>query len=138
MKYEVNFQVLTVDEQGKEKRVKKLYLVDALSIIEAVTTATDEISGFFSEFECLSAKQVGYADVITNTEADDKYYHIKLNFITIDERTAVEKRSIHHLILQANDISEAKKRIEEEISRWVVDVEIVSISETKIELYIKK
>jgi hypothetical protein len=135
MKYEVKFQVLTVDEQGKEKREKKLYLVEALSVVEAATAATEHISVLYNEFECILVKQVGYDDVLTDKNSDEKYYHIKLDYITIDERTAAEKRATHHLILQADNISDAKKRIEDEISKWVIDVEIVSISETKIESY---
>jgi hypothetical protein len=135
MRYEVNLTVNEINNKGEQQKAKKLYLIDALTLIEAVTKASVYAAEYFSEYECTSAKQVNYAEVITANDADERYYLVKANFITIDERTAAEKRVKNNFIFQADDINDAKRRIEDEIKKWITDIEICSISETKIQTY---
>lgn len=135
MKYEVTFLATSTDSRGNAKKIRPLYLVSAYSVIEAVTKASEAISGYYAEYECISCKQVKYEDVVTNNE--DKFYRVKENIITIDERTAEEKRSPLLTIYQASDINAARKYLEIETKGSPVDREVVSISETKIIDYIE-
>jgi hypothetical protein len=108
-----------------------------LSIIEAVTKTTKVVAEDYGEYQDIAAKCVGYDEVYTCDEEEQRYYKVKYNILTIDERTAAEKKTPHICIFQANDLNSAKKKYEEEIKKWLVDVELASISETKIQQYIQ-
>ena len=63
---------------------------------------------------------------------DDKWYKVKLTFITIDEKTEKEKHSIVHYLVQARSTGTAQQAINDVMSKSMIDYETVSISETKI------
>ena len=80
-------------ENGVLKTVSEPYLVDALSFTEAEARITDKMQPFISgEFSVDTVKRVKLSDIFYN-EAGDRWYKVKTNFITIDEKTAVEKRT---------------------------------------------
>ena len=56
----------------------------------------------------------------------------KVAFITIDEKTAVEKRAISQMLVAGGDFKNAYDNLIEEMSTTSADYEIVSISETLI------
>ena len=68
----------------------------------------------------------------SDSKEDDKWYKVKLAFITIDERTEKEKRSIVHYLVQARSTDTAQQAINDVMSKSMLDYEKVSISETKI------
>jgi hypothetical protein len=132
MQYEITLNVLNEED----KREKIVYLVDAVSIESAISKALAFASPYYSDTDCIAAKQVKCAGIIVDESADDRFYRAKMCSITIDERTAKEKRQPIIYVFQADDLNDAKNRIDKEIRQWLVDTEVVSISETKIVAYI--
>ena len=65
-------------------------------------------------------------------ETGDRWYLVKVAFITIDEKTAAEKRSISQILVQAANFRHALERFEEGMKGTMADYEIVSINETPI------
>ena len=78
----------TIDD-GSQKKVTEQYTVDALSFTEAEATIIEEMSSYISgEFEVSDIKKATYKEVFfSEAEADDRWYKVKLQFITIDEKT---------------------------------------------------
>ena len=75
-------------ENGMQKKVTELYIVDALSFTEAESRIIGEMSCFISgEFSVVSEKITNYSELVStdNTEAD-KWYKVKINIITLDEK----------------------------------------------------
>ena len=80
-------------ENGVTKKVNEPYLVDALSCSEAEARVVDELRPFVSgDLNITSTAKTKVAEVFTDGKGD-RYYRVKVNFITIDERTAAEKRT---------------------------------------------
>ena len=63
---------------------------------------------------------------------DDRWYKVKLSFITIDEKTEKEKRSTVTYMVQALTFNGAVKNIEEAMGGTMLDYVIANISETKM------
>jgi hypothetical protein len=107
-------------------------LVDALSFTEAEARITDKMQPFISgEFNVDTVKRVKLSDIFYN-EAGDRWYKVKTNFITIDEKTAVEKRTATYQMVQASDFKGALNLFLENMNDTMADYEIASITETAI------
>lgn len=132
MYYETIMQRYGVDENGKDKKFTEKYLVEALSIAEAVTRFETEISVLYPDHETKSVKRTAYTEVLTDDNADARYFHTTYNTVTIDEVTGKEKKCSVAVLIQANDFDDAKAKYEEMIKGYVVDVELVKLTETKI------
>ena len=77
-------------EDGLQKKVTEAYTVDALSFTEAENSITEEMSSYISgEFEVADIKKAAYKEVFfSDLNSDDRWFKAKLQFITIDEKTA--------------------------------------------------
>jgi len=123
----------TIDD-GSQKKVKEVYTVDALSFTEAESTIIEEMSAFISgAFTVENINKASYSEIFFD-EADeaDKWYKAKLQFITLDEKTAKEKRSNAYYLVQGKSLKAALKNIEEVMGTTMVDYDIVSIADTAI------
>lgn len=119
-------------ENGGLKTVTESYLVDALSFTETEARITDKIQPFISgEFNVDSVKRVKLSDIFYNA-AGDRWYKVKTNFITIDEKTAVEKRTATYQMVQASDLKGALTIFLEGMHDTMADFEIASIAETTL------
>ncbi len=121
-----------MQENGLVKTVTEQYLLDSLSFTEAESRAIEELTPFLSgEFSIDAVKKTKVSELFL-TDGADKFFKVKIAFITIDERTCVEKKSVSTIIVQANDFDEAYQRFKEEMRGTVADFDILSISETSI------
>ena len=74
-------------ENGMQKKVTEPYLVDALSFTEAEARIIEEIRPFISgEFTVTDIKRARLSELFFN-ENGDRFYKIKVYFITLDERS---------------------------------------------------
>ena len=96
-----------LQENGSVKKVTEPYLVDALSITEAVARITDEMAPFISgDYSVSSAKSTKIAEIFWDDSAD-KWYLVKVAFITIDEKTAAEKKSVSQILVAGSSFKGA-------------------------------
>lgn len=117
-------------ENGSVKKVTEPYLVDALSITEAVARITDEMAPFISgDYSVSSAKSTKIAEIFWDDTAD-KWYLVKVAFITIDEKTAAEKKSVSQILVAGSSFKGAFDNFMENMKTTMTDFEIVSIAET--------
>ncbi|HBN62474.1 MAG TPA: phage tail protein, partial [Porphyromonadaceae bacterium] len=93
-------------ENGAIKKVTEAYMVDALSFTEAEARISEEISHFTSEFSVSAVKRTKIAEIFRE-RTGDKWYLVKVAFITLDEKTAVEKKSISQILVAADSFKEA-------------------------------
>lgn len=121
-----------LQENGAAKKVTEPYLVDALSFTEAEARITEEQKPFISgEFSVSAVKRTKIAEIFFN-EDGDRWYLVKVAFITIDEKTAAEKRSVSQILVQANGFKSAFENFLEGMKGTLADYEIVSIAETPL------
>ena len=132
--YETRIKYQKTMEDGSEKVVNELYVVDALSCTEAEKSIIDEMSCYISgDSAVTSAKKTNYGDIFfSDLDDDDKWYKAKCQFITIDENSEKEKRSNVTYLVQAKSLARALRYVDEVIGKSMLDYDIVSLSETKI------
>ena len=119
-----------LQENGSVKKVTEPYLVDALSITESVARITDEMAPFISgDYSVSSAKSTKIAEIFWDDSAD-KWYLVKVAFITIDEKTAAEKKSVSQILVAGSSFKGAFDNFMENMKTTMTDFEIVSIAET--------
>lgn len=119
-------------ENGLSKKVTEAYLVDALSFTEAEARIIEETQPFISGvFSVVSIKRENISELFPN-ENGDKWYKVKVNFITLDERTGAEKKIASYMLAQGSDIDQAKATFTEGMKGTMADYEMESIKETKI------
>lgn len=121
-----------LQENGSAKKVTEPYLVDALSFTEAEARITEEQRPFISgEFSVSAVKRTKIAEIFWK-EGGDRWYLVKVGFITIDEKTAVEKRTASLILVQASTFKEAFENFEEGMRTTMADYEIMQITETPL------
>lgn len=121
-------------EDGRNKKVTEAYTVEALSFTEAESVITKEISNYINgEFDVKAITRAAYSEIFfSDVDTDDRYYRVKLAFITLDEKTEKEKRTIVIYLVQAASLDKARAYIKEEMNKTMNDYEVVSISETPL------
>jgi len=119
-------------ENGVQKKVTEPYLVDALSFTEAEARIIEEIKPYISgEFTIADIKRARLSELFFN-ENGDRYYRIKVFFITLDEKSGAEKKTAVQMLAQASDLKEAIAVLEEGMKGTMADYVIASVSETMI------
>ena len=117
-------------EKGTTKKVNELYIVDALTFTEAESRITEEMEPFISgDFDVMTLKRTRYSKY-DNSEGD-KYYKAKIMLLTLDEKTANEKRNAVYWLVPADNIGEARKKVVEAFANSMLDYEIATLDETK-------
>ncbi len=121
-----------LQENGSAKKVTEPYLVDALSFTEAEARITEEQRPFISgEFDVAAVKRSRIAEIAFN-EGGDRWYLVKLGFITVDERSGAEKRSTSQILVQATGFKSAFDNLLEHMKGTMADYDIISIAETPL------
>lgn len=119
-------------ENGLVKKVNEPFLVDALSFTEAESRITKERQPFISgDFSISAVKRTKISEIFWDDEAE-KWYLVKVAFITIDEKTAVEKKTTTLILVAGNTLKEAYDNFMEEMKGTMADFEVQSIAETPL------
>lgn len=121
-------------ENGAVKKVTEPYLVDAISFTEAEKRIIEEVTPFMTgEFEVSDIKRARYAELFeTPEESADRWFKVKLVFITLDEKSGAEKKTSQQVLVQAADLRGAVKRLDEGMKDSMMDYTIASVAETQI------
>lgn len=118
-------------EDGSQKKVTESYLVDALSFTEAEARITDEMQPLISgEFKVESLKRAKLSETFFGK--GDKYYKVKVSYITLDAQSGREKKTPAYMLVQASTIDDAKSRFAEGMKGTMADYVVESITETKV------
>ena len=121
-------------ESEEVKKVNEVFVVDAITFGEAEESITRVMRHFVDgDFEVKNINPAPYSEIFfSDKDTDDKYYRVKLAFITIDEKTQKEKKSKVTYLVQAGSLEQARKNAEEVMNGTMIDYEFVSVTETKI------
>ena len=132
--FECKIQYEKMMEDGLQKKVVETYTIDALSFTEAEQRIMEEMSSYISgEFTIKDIKIAPYGEIFfSDEEMADKWYKTKLQFITIDEKTAKEKKSSVNYLVNAGTLNGAVKNIDEVMGGTMIDYIIYSVSETSL------
>lgn len=119
-------------EDGKQKTVTEAYLVDALSFSEAEARIIEEVAPFISgEFTVKDIKRAKISELFFN-ENGDRFYKVKVYYITLDAKSLTEKKTAVQMLVQASNLKEAVTILEEGMKGILADYEIASVTETQL------
>ena len=121
-------------ENGMNKKVTEPFLVDALSFTEAEARIIEEMTPFISgEFTVSDIKRANYSELFfSEEEAADRWFKCKLTFITLDEKSGAEKKTSTNVLVQAADLRDAVKKLDDGMKGSMADYIISSMAETAI------
>ena len=121
-------------ESGLIKKTTETYLVDAVSFTDAEKRFIEEIKPFITgEFIVTDIKRARLSDLFDSEDLnDDRWFKARIAYITLDEKSGVEKRTVQSALIQAKDFHRALSRLDEGMKGTLGDWEIVSITETAI------
>ena len=125
--YEVKIQYQKMQEDGKEKKVTEQYVVEALSFAEAEARIIEEMSAYIADsIDVVAEKIAPYNEIFLSDKSDDdKWFISKVAFITIDERTAKEKKTSQRFLVQADTSQTAleytKKLLDSSMTEFSID-----------------
>lgn len=129
---EVKVRYEKMTESGKTVKVTDPYLVDALTCTEAEARIIEEVTPFISgEYNVLNVGKTKISEIFWD-ESGDRFYKVKVNFITLDEKTATEKRTATYILVQASNFREAYDNFIDGMKGTMADFEIEAINETKL------
>ena len=130
--FECKIKIDKTTADGVIKTSTENYLVDALSFTEAEARITEEMQPYISgEFKVDSVKRVRVSEMFFD-ETGDRWYKAKVNFVTLDEKKGVEKRTASYMYVQATEFSKALQNIMEGMKGTMSDFEVASITENTL------
>ena len=132
--FECKIKYQKQQEDGTQKKVTEQYAVNALSFTEAEKRIMEEMSSYISgAFEVSDIKKARYKEVVFDAaDSSDKWYKVKVQYITLDERTAKEKLSNVYYLVNASTSKVALNNTIEYLGQGMADYKIASVVETKI------
>ena len=115
-----------------QKKVTEPYLVDAMSFTEAEARIIEELTPYISgEFMVADIRRVRLAELFYN-EQGDRFYKATVCYISLDEKSGVEKRTAVQMLAQASSVREALDRIDEGMKGSMADYEVAAITESPL------
>lgn len=127
-----------MQDNGCVKPVTDTYIVDALSFTEAEARTVEYVQPYISgEFTVTDIKRVKVAELWEAPAGGDYWFEAQLEFITIDEKTASEKRTKNRVLVQADNLQQAMQAVADNTKDSMADYEAASLKKTPIVEYIK-
>ena len=130
--FEVKIQYQKMQEDGKEKKVTEQYVVEALSFTEAESRIAEEMIPYTDgDLDVVSEKIAPYNEIfISDNSTDDKWFVSKVGFITLDEKTAKEKKQTFRYLVQAATSEHALDYTKTMLNQCLSDYSIDSVHDT--------
>ena len=132
--FECKVRYEKTQDDGMPKSVTETYVVDGIDFGDAFKNISEyAIKRIANEFEIVAMKKAQYAEIALYNSIGNVFYRVKINMITIDEKTDKQKKTPMFLLVRADNINEARKAVDDEYMKGtMVDYEISSVVETKI------
>ena len=130
--FECKVKYVKTLETGIQKNVSESFLVDALSSTEAEGRIIEEIRPFVSgEFTVSAIKRANYSEVYFDNTGD-RWFRCRVSFITIDEKTGVEKQTPTNILVQATEHAQAVENLNLCMKGTMADWRITAVNETSL------
>ena len=85
------------------------------------------------EFTVSDIKRANYSELFpSDEESADRWFKCKLIFITLDEKSGAEKKTSTQVLVQAADLRDAVKKLDEGMKGTMADYQIGMVSETPL------
>ena len=132
MFYETTTKVTRINERGEEKQVIERYVIQNCETFReaeertAKTYAYDNVDG-----EVISIRRSNIYEIVNEFNTNDKYFKAKLASYFVDEK-GKEKVTFYHVLVNADNMDNANKKMKEYINQGLSDMSLVEIKETNL------
>lgn len=132
--FEVKVKYTKVDENGRQRKVSELYLLDAVSFTEAESRIIEELREMIQGDFCIEAiKKSNITELVDSNDAnDDKWFKAKVAIIDCDSISGKEKRSNQYFLVAGSDVDKSLENLQKALSTYVVPFEIVQVGDSNI------
>lgn len=121
------------DASGKICKMTDHYLVDAISFMDAETRINEEVVSYINgEYKIDAVKREKVSEIIPCDIEEAKWFKIKVEFITIDDKSGKEKKTGTIMFLQSANIDNVIPSLREYMKGTMCDYTIVGLTSTKI------
>lgn len=120
------------DENGRIIKLNESYLFDAVSYTEAEARVLEELSGAIrGEFTVTNITKANFVDIYNYDECDT-WYKCKVAYQEYDEKSEKEKKVNQQILISAENVKDAYDKLYQNLSEFLSDFDIPSITETSI------
>lgn len=120
------------NEKGMSVKRKEMYLIDALSFTEAEARVIGEVTPYTDgELRVTAMKLENIAEIFNSDIEDGKWYRIKVQFASLDEKSGKERKDAHIYLVIGNSTEDATKRMHERMKGTLADYTVHTVSETQ-------
>lgn len=130
--FEIKIKCTRVGDDGRERKVTELYLLDAVSYSEAekrVTSVMEETGR--TAFNIASLKPSRITEIVeSKNENHDKWFRGTVDIIDVDGISGRERKQKTHFLVAGADMDSALANLQKAVEPYVVPNEIVSLQDT--------
>lgn len=130
--FECKVKYVKIDDDGRERKVSEVYLVDAVTFTDAETRIIQQLQTMVrGEFTVDNIKKSNIVEIFPHEEGE-WWYKAKIAIVTIDENAGKEKKINNYFLVSADDIKQALQRLEEGLSYILVPYQTTSLAVSTI------
>lgn len=131
--FEAKVKYIKVGEDGRERKVSEMYLLDAMSYTEAESRIMREMESVVKgDYYIASLKKSNITELVpSDQETDDRWYKAKIAIIDADEVSGKEKASFQYYLVAAANTDRALENLNRALATFVVPYEVTSIADTQ-------
>lgn len=132
--FEVKVKYTKVCEEGREKKVSELYLLNAVSFTEAESRIIEELREIIQgDFYIEAIKKSNITELVESKDGnDDKWFKAKVAIIDCDNISGREKKSNQYFLVAGSDVDKSLENLQKALSTYVVPFEIVQVGDSNI------
>ena len=126
--FECKVKYVKIDDDGRERKVSEVYLVDAVTFTDAETRIIKQMETMVrGEFMVDNIKKSNIVEIFPH-ENGEWWYKAKIGIVTIDENAGKEKKINNYFLVAADDLKQALQRLEEGLSYVLVPYQTTSLA----------
>ncbi|MBQ7878609.1 MAG: DUF4494 domain-containing protein [Bacteroidaceae bacterium] len=121
-------------EKGLNTKVNEVYLTQGFTFTEIEKRLTMELQPQVTgTFDIMKMERTKYNELVNTTdESADKWFKCKIVMLTIDEVSAKEKKTSVVILVKAEDVADAVKRLTKHMEDSVMNYDLASVNESSI------
>ncbi len=121
-------------EKGLNTKVNEVYLTQGFTFTEIEKRLTIELQPQVTgTFDIMKMERTKYNELVNTTDENaDKWFKCKIVMLTIDEVSAKEKRTSVVILVKAEDVADAVKRLTKHMEDSVMNYDLASVNESSI------
>ena len=126
--FECKVKYVKIDDDGRERKVSEVYLVDAVTFTDAETRIIQQMGTMVrGEFIVDNIKKSNIVEIYPH-ENGEWWYKARIGIVTIDEKAGKEKKINNYFLVAADDLKQALQRLEEGLSYILVPYQTTSLA----------